>query len=41
MDLLEPSAGVFKLVGPVLIKQDLADAKGNVDKRLQYLNDEM
>ncbi len=41
LDLLEPSADVFKLTGPVLVKQELSEAKQNVDKRLKYISDEM
>jgi len=32
---------VFKLVGSVLLKQDQAEAKANVDKRLEYITGEM
>jgi prefoldin beta subunit len=41
LNLLEDSANVYKLVGPVLLKQDLDEAKSNVEKRLQYIGDEM
>eukprot|EP00286_Rhodomonas_abbreviata_P008268 CAMPEP_0181319002 /NCGR_PEP_ID=MMETSP1101-20121128/17323_1 /TAXON_ID=46948 /ORGANISM="Rhodomonas abbreviata, Strain Caron Lab Isolate" /LENGTH=124 /DNA_ID=CAMNT_0023426541 /DNA_START=70 /DNA_END=444 /DNA_ORIENTATION=+ len=37
----ESSAKVYKLVGPVLLNQDLDEAKSNVEKRLQYIGDEM
>ena len=39
--LLEDGANVFKLVGPVLVKQTLAEAKGTVDKRLEFINKEL
>ncbi|CAM9421644.1 unnamed protein product, partial [Ectocarpus fasciculatus] len=41
LDLLEDEAPVFKLVGPVLIKQDLEEAKQNVAKRLELIEREM
>ncbi|XP_064458229.1 prefoldin subunit 6-like [Ornithodoros turicata] len=37
LDLLEPEATVFKLVGPVLVKQPLDEAKQNVSKRIEYI----
>ncbi|XP_069602389.1 prefoldin subunit 6 [Ranitomeya imitator] len=39
--LLDDSNTVYKLVGPVLVKQDLEEAKSTVDKRLQYINGEI
>ena len=41
LDLLEEDAVVYKLVGPVLVKQDLTDAKATVQKRLDYITKEM
>jgi prefoldin beta subunit len=38
---LTPNNVVFKLVGPVLVKQDQAEAKSNVDKRLEFIGAEM
>ena len=32
---------VYKLIGPVLVKQDQAEAKSNVDKRLGFIKSEM
>lgn len=32
---------IYKLIGPVLIKQDLSEAKDTVDKRLNYIKSEM
>ncbi|KAG8735234.1 hypothetical protein FRC10_010833 [Ceratobasidium sp. 414] len=32
---------VFKLIGPVLVKQDQAEAKSNVNKRLEYIRGEI
>lgn len=41
LELVDDEAKIFKLIGPVLIKQDLDEAKANVEKRLQYIKDEM
>lgn len=41
LDLLEDEAPVYKLVGPVLMKQDLEEAKQNVAKRLELIEREM
>ena len=32
---------VYKLIGPVLVKQDQAEAKANVEKRLEFITSEM
>ncbi|KZO91252.1 Prefoldin [Calocera viscosa TUFC12733] len=32
---------VFKLIGPVLVKQDQSEAKSNVEKRLEYIRNEI
>lgn len=40
MDILNADAKVFKLVGPVLLKQDVEEAKANVDKRLEFIGNE-
>mmetsp|Transcript_1056 Transcript_1056/g.1645 ORF Transcript_1056/g.1645 Transcript_1056/m.1645 type:complete len:162 (+) Transcript_1056:191-676(+) len=37
-ELLEDDAEVFKLVGPTLVKFDLADAKDNVEKRISFFD---
>lgn len=34
---LDDDANVFKAVGPVLVKQDLMEAKSNVSNRLDYI----
>ena len=39
--LLEDDANVYKLVGPVLVKQDLQEARANVDKRIDYIKEEL
>lgn len=41
LDLLEGGAVVYKLIGPVLVKQDLEEAKQNVEKRIDYISQEM
>jgi prefoldin beta subunit len=38
---LTPQNEIYKLVGPVLVKQDAADARSNVDKRLEFIRSEM
>ena len=39
--MLKPENDVYKLVGPVLLKQDQAEAKANVDKRLDFIRNEL
>ncbi|XP_039871242.1 prefoldin subunit 6 [Simochromis diagramma] len=41
LDLLDCSNTVYKLIGPVLVKQDLDEAKATVAKRLEYINGEI
>jgi prefoldin beta subunit len=41
MDLLEEGAVIFKLVGPILVKQPLDEAKANVEKRLDFIKAEL
>ncbi|KDR18494.1 prefoldin subunit 6 [Zootermopsis nevadensis] len=41
LDLLRKDAEVFKLIGPVLVKQDLEEAKQNVSKRMDYIRSEL
>uniref|UniRef100_A0A914Y7Z8 Prefoldin subunit 6 n=1 Tax=Panagrolaimus superbus TaxID=310955 RepID=A0A914Y7Z8_9BILA len=41
LDLLESGTNIFKLVGPTLIKQDLDESKNTVNKRLEYIGEEM
>ncbi|RID53345.1 hypothetical protein BRARA_G00746 [Brassica rapa] len=41
LDLLEDDANVYKLIGPVLVKQDLAEANANVRKRMEYISAEL
>ena len=37
LDLAGEDTRVFKLIGPALVNQDLAEAKGNVEKRIEYI----
>ena len=41
LKLLGEDAKVYKLTGPVLLNQDSDEACMTVEKRLQYINDEM
>lgn len=41
LGMLPPTATVYKLVGPALLKVDLVDARENVNKRLEYIEAEM
>ncbi|KAF8529122.1 prefoldin subunit 6 [Hysterangium stoloniferum] len=38
---LDPSNTIYKLIGPVLVQQDQADAKSNVETRLEYIRSEI
>jgi chaperonin cofactor prefoldin len=40
-DELEPGADVYKLVGPVLIKQAMEEARVDVERRLEFIQGEM
>ncbi|KAK4858063.1 hypothetical protein QYF36_010394 [Acer negundo] len=41
LGLLHEGANVYKLIGPVLVKQDLAEANANVRKRIEYISAEL
>ncbi|KAK9499387.1 hypothetical protein O3M35_002433 [Rhynocoris fuscipes] len=41
LELLKPDGEVYKLIGPVLVKQELIEAKQNVAKRIDYINGEL
>eukprot|EP00793_Prasinoderma_coloniale_P004268 PRCOL_00000028-RA len=41
LDMVEEDANVYKLIGPALIKQDVTEAKANVDKRIEYITTEL
>lgn len=38
---LTPENTIYKLIGPVLVKQDQVEAKTNVDTRLDFIRSEM
>jgi prefoldin beta subunit len=40
LSLLNDDAPVYKMVGPVLLKQDLDEAKSTVEKRLEFIGGE-
>ena len=40
-DALSEEANIYKLVGPVLLKQDKMEAVMAVDGRLEFIGDEM
>ena len=40
-NLMSSNANVYKLVGPVLAKQEVPDAKGNVEKRIEFITKEI
>lgn len=39
--MLNEGANVYKLIGPVLVKQDFAEANANVSKRIEYISAEL
>merc|ERR1712241_850231 len=39
--ILEDDANVFKMIGPVLVKQDPKEAQENVKRRLNYYKEEI
>ena len=41
LDLAGENSKVFKLIGPALVNQYLAKAKGNVEKRINYISREV
>ncbi|XP_020630214.1 prefoldin subunit 6-like [Orbicella faveolata] len=41
LDVIEPDGNVYKLMGPVLVKQDLEEAKQTVLKRIEYITAEI
>ena len=41
LKLLDDEANVFKAVGPVLVKQDLMEARTNVTNRLEFIKKDM
>jgi len=41
LELLEEDASVFKLIGPVLVKQELVEVKNNVTKRVEFIKSDI
>ena len=41
LDLADDNDVVYKLVGPVLMKEDLSEARSTVEKRIEFINKEM
>nr|CCA18279.1 conserved hypothetical protein [Albugo laibachii Nc14]CCA18447.1 conserved hypothetical protein [Albugo laibachii Nc14] len=41
LDLVHDETKVYKMVGPVLLKQDLEEAKTNVNKRIEFIKHEL
>mmetsp|Transcript_5528 Transcript_5528/g.9826 ORF Transcript_5528/g.9826 Transcript_5528/m.9826 type:complete len:137 (-) Transcript_5528:562-972(-) len=41
LDLLDDGAVVYKLVGPILVKQDVIESRSNVSKRISWIESEM
>uniref|UniRef100_A0A2M4ARX0 Probable prefoldin subunit 6 n=1 Tax=Anopheles triannulatus TaxID=58253 RepID=A0A2M4ARX0_9DIPT len=41
LQMLKPTNTVYKLYGPVLVKQELDDSKQNVGKRIEYITKEL
>uniref|UniRef100_A0A8C8SI93 Prefoldin subunit 6 n=1 Tax=Pelusios castaneus TaxID=367368 RepID=A0A8C8SI93_9SAUR len=41
LGLLDATNTIYKLIGPVLVKQDMEEAKATVSKRLDYISGEI
>lgn len=41
LELLTNESEVYKLIGPILIKQEPSEAKSNVSKRIEFIQNEM
>lgn len=41
VDLLEDDAVIYKLIGPLMVPQDLKEVKETIASRIKYLNDKM
>ena len=39
--MLDEDSKVYKLVGPILAKQDLGDCRSNVSKRIEFIDKEI
>jgi hypothetical protein len=40
LKLLQEDTEVYKMIGPTLVKQELSDARNNVEKRIKYFTTE-
>lgn len=40
LDLMESDSKVYKLIGAVLVRQDLEEARSTVEKRLEFIDSE-
>ena len=40
-NLMSDGASVYKLVGPILAKQDVGESKANVEKRIEFITKEI
>ncbi|KAG8183612.1 hypothetical protein JTE90_025163 [Oedothorax gibbosus] len=41
LDFLTPENKVYKMTGPVLVEQEIDEAKQNVDKRIMFISSEV
>ncbi|CAO4361421.1 unnamed protein product [Caenorhabditis nigoni] len=41
LDLMDLDSKVYKLMGPVLVRQDLEEARSTVEKRLEFIESEI
>jgi len=41
LELLDDESNVFKLIGPVLVKQELMEVKNNVTKRVEFIKNDI
>ncbi len=41
LDALDDDHAVYKLVGPILAKQDVTEAKSDVQRRLEFIGGEL
>lgn len=41
VDLLEDDATIYKLIGPLMVPQELKEVKETITGRLKYLNDKI
>lgn len=41
VDLLEKDATIYKLIGPLMVPQEITEVKETINSRLKYLNDKI